>query len=210
MRVESRTRELRTCGPRGRDCRTGVQTLRRALAALATLILLASAQAQPMEVVVRKAGEVITVDVRARVAAEPHLAWTVLTDFDHMADFLSAIKSSQVVSRKGEPLEVAQTGEAKRGFLRFSFATLRAVELVPEHEVRSRLISGSSFKSFEFTTRIDTRGGVTTIVHHGEYVPTTWVPPVIGTALIESETREQFGELMAEMLRRQAARTERR
>ena len=42
-------------------------------------------------------------------------------------------------------------------------------------------------------------------MHHGEYVPKAWLPPMIGVAVIESETRKQFAEFAAEMLRRQAA-----
>ena len=36
------------------------------------------------------------------------------------------------------------------------------------------------------------------------YTPNAWVPPVIGPALIEAETRKQFGELRREILRRSA------
>jgi hypothetical protein len=174
----------------------------------AALSLSLAAQAQPIEVAVQTKGQRVIVDVTAQVAAEPRQAWDVLTDFDHMADYLSALKSSRVTSRKGLALEVAQSGEARRGFLHFSFETVRSVELVPQREVRSRLIRGSSFKSYEFVTRIVPSGaGATTVVHHGEYEPTTWVPPVIGPALIEAETRKQYTELLAEMLRRQAAKT---
>src|ERR1700754_802505 len=129
------------------------------------------AQAQSIEVVVHKEGQRVTVDVTAPVAAEPEHVWSTLTDFDHMADFLSALKSSRVISHKGLSMEVEQAGEARRGFFHFSFSTVRSVELVPEREVRSQLISGDSFKSYEFVTRIVPAGnGMTTIVHHGEYV----------------------------------------
>lgn len=194
------------------ECRIAAP-LRQSLcvALIALLLSPAGADAQTIEVVVKKTGQLVTVDVSTRVSADPQYAWSVLTDFDHMAEFLSAIKSSSVVSRNGTSLEVAQSGEAKRGFLRFSFSTLRAVELLPEHEIRSRLIQGDSFKSFEFVTKVVPAGaGTTIIVHHGEYVPTTWVPPVIGPALIEAETRKQFAELTTEVLRRQALATSRR
>ncbi len=43
------------------------------------------------------------------------------------------------------------------------------------------------------------------VVHHREYVPKAWLPPMVGVAVIELETRKQFDEFSAEMLRRQPA-----
>jgi hypothetical protein len=36
-------------------------------------------------------------------------------------------------------------------------------------------------------------------------VPKAWLPPIVGVAVIESETRKQFAEFAVEMLKRQAA-----
>ena len=157
--------------------------------------------AQPIEVRVEKRGEQIVVDVEATVAAEPRYVWAVLTDYDHMATYLSMLKSSAVVRREGNSLQVEQTGDAKRAFLHFTFHTLRAVELVPGKEITSHLIKGD-FQSYAFTTRIDEKGTGTMITHHGEYVPNAWVPPGIGPSLIRAETTKQYKELIAEMLRR--------
>jgi hypothetical protein len=177
--------------------------VRRWLAAVLALVA-TSTLAQPIEVRVEKRGPEVIVDVEATVAAGAAHAWAVLTDYDHMAEFVSTLKSSSVISRRGNALEVAQTGEAKRAFLHFTFSSVRAVELVPHKEIRSRLISGD-FKSYVFTTRIVDQGATTLIEHHGEYVPNTWVPPGIGPTLIRDETMKQYGELIAEMLKRQRA-----
>ena len=174
-----------------------------------TLVLLlalvaASARAEPIEVAVHTQGERVIVDVTAHVAARREVAWDVLTDYDHMADFVSNLKASVVLSRNDNRLQVEQSGEAKRGFLRFAFSTVRSVELIADREIRSHLVRGD-FKSYEFTTGlVGDASGPTTIVHHGEYVPTRWVPPVIGPTLIETETRKQYAELIAEMLKREA------
>ena len=175
----------------------------------ATLLALAaaSAHADSVDVTVRLQDERVIVDVTAQVAARRTVAWAVLTDYDHMAEFVGNLKTSAVLSRKGNVLEVAQSGEAKRGFLSFAFATVRSVELVAQREIRSRLLRGD-FKSYEFKTGLaGNPSGPTTIVHHGEYVPMRWVPPVVGPALIESETRKQYVELITEMVRREAMAT---
>jgi hypothetical protein len=46
------------------------------------------------------------------------------------------------------------------------------------------------------------------VVNSGRYTPRVWVPPLIGIALIEAETRKQFGEIRAEMLRRSVRSTD--
>ena len=150
---------------------------------------------------VTKAGATISVDVDCPVRAPVAVVWAVLVDYDHMASFVSNLDTSIVRERDGNRLNVYQRGEARRGPLTFPFESVREVELVPYREIRSHLISGD-LKSSEFTTRVVDEGNGVHIVNTGRYVPKVWVPPVIGPTLIEAETRKQFGEIRAEILRR--------
>jgi hypothetical protein len=181
----------------------------RIVAALALAILPAAgpqaAVDQDIEVHVKKEGPEVVVDVDCPVNASAAVAWKVLTDYDHMSEFLSNVQSSSVQSRDGHTLQVYQKGKASRGLLSISFENLRAVELVPYQEIRSRLISGD-MKASAFTTRIVDDGIVVRIIHSGRYTPKIWVPPVIGPTLIADETRKHFGQLRTEILRRSALR----
>ena len=149
----------------------------------------------------KKNGATIIVDVEMAVQVSPLTAWDVLTDYDHMAQFVTNVQASKITDRKGNTLVVAQKSGTAFGLLKFSFDNLREVELVPHSEVRSKLISGD-MKASAFTTRIVSDGGGARVFNHGEFVPTMWVPPVIGTAFLEAETRRQFHELRNEMVRR--------
>ena len=120
-----------------------------------------------------------------------------------MAQFISNLEHSAIESRAGNVLRVRQNGKVSRGFLSMSFDNVREVELVPKREIRSRLISGD-MKASVFTTRIEEVAGRVHIVNAGRYQPTLWIPPVIGPALIRSETQKQFGEIRTEILRRSA------
>ncbi len=151
---------------------------------------------------VKKKGATIIVDVDMAVQVPPLAAWEVLTDYDHMAQFVTNVQSSKITDRKGNTLVVTQKSGTAFGLLKFSFDNVREVELVPHSEVRSKLISGD-MKASAFTTRImSDGGGGARVTNHGEFVPTMWVPPVIGTAFLEAETRKQFHELRNEMMRR--------
>ncbi len=166
---------------------------------------LAAADDADIQVRVSKDGAEITVDVDCPVNTSVAVAWEVLTDYDHMAAFVSNLEESRVQSRVGPTLQVYQKGVAARGPLKFTFEAAREVELVPYQEIRSHLIEGD-LKASAFTTRIVDDGVLIHIVNSGRYTPKIWVPPLIGPALIAAETRKQFGEIRAEILRRTALR----
>ena len=52
-----------------------------------------------------------------------------------------------------------------------------------------------------FTTRLVAEGGATRITSHARFIPDRWIPPAIGLAIPRAETRRQFGELRAEIMR---------
>jgi hypothetical protein len=158
---------------------------------------------QDIVVHVQKDGQNIAVDVDCPVDAPWPLVWEVLTDYDHMAQFISNLEYSGVEHRLDNLLRVHQKGKASRGPLTLKFDNVREVELVPYREIRSRLISGD-MKASDFVTRIAEVAARVHIVNSGRYTPNIWVPPLIGPALIEAETQKQFGEIRTEILRRSA------
>jgi carbon monoxide dehydrogenase subunit G len=160
--------------------------------------------ASDIEVHVQKDGDWIRIEVDFVVDATPAQAWSVLTDYDHMEQIVSNVQESTIIKREGERLEVAQRGRAGVGPLSMKFENVREIVLKHQREIHSRMISGD-MKSSEFTTRITPEGERTHVSNRGRYLPAVFVPPVIGPAFIEAETRKQFHELRTEMLRRKAA-----
>ena len=177
------------------------------LAIVLMLVVAASGvcRADEIAVKVERRGETVVVDVEATAPAPVEQAWAVLTDYDHMTSFVSSLTASRVVERHdADRWHVMQAGRTTVAFMSFAFETVRAVELVRHKEIRSSLVSGD-FKAYASTTSIAPAGSGTRIVHHGEYVPTKWLPPMVGPAVIERETRRQYQEIIAEMERRAAA-----
>jgi hypothetical protein len=60
-------------------------------------------------------------------------------------------------------------------------------------------------KKFEGITRLLPDGSTTRILYRAEATPIDWVPPILGRAFIEHETRKQFLEFRREILRRKHA-----
>jgi hypothetical protein len=191
---------VHTSTHRKRVCRSIPALL---LLAFVPVVAWSASADQDIVVHVVKDGPNISVDVDCPVDAPRSVVWNVLTDYDHMAQFVSNLEFSGVEDRSGDVLRVHQKGKASRGPLTLSFDNVREVELVPLLEIRSRLISGD-MKASEFTTRIVNGATRLHIVNTGRYTPNLWVPPIIGPALIGAETRKQFGEIRAEILRRTA------
>ena len=151
----------------------------------------------------RKDKETIFVDVDCPVRAPVAVIWEVLTDYDHMSGFISTLELQRRRGRRDNILTVRQKGNATLGLLSFTFENVREVEIVPLVEIRSHHISGD-LESSTFTTRVIDVDGTPHIINIGRYIPKTWVPPLVGPALIGGETRKQFADIRAEILRRSA------
>jgi hypothetical protein len=160
-----------------------------------------SADDSDIQVQVQQRGRWIVVDVAMSVGATPLESWKVMTDYDNMASFVSNLESSRIIKRVGDTLTVMQKGKASRGPLTFSFENVRQIVLTPYREIHSHLISGD-LEASDFTTQVVDHGTFTEIINHGEFIPNVWVPPLIGPGVIGAETRKQFGQLRAEILRR--------
>lgn len=152
---------------------------------------------------VQKEGDAVVIDLTVTVAASPQETWAVLVDFDHMPQFLSNLKSSKILERDGNKWKVAQKGQSSHGPFSFAFENLREVELKPFESIRSHLISGTMTK-LEGLTQLFPSGTGTRIVYHSETISNVWVPPVVGTSIVEGEVRKQFQEMEAEILKRKA------
>jgi ribosome-associated toxin RatA of RatAB toxin-antitoxin module len=176
-------------------------------ATLAVLLALVGAAAIPaaperIAVKVEKSGQRITIDVVALADAPVAQAWSVFTDYEAMPTFLKNVTTSKVLKREGNSLTVEQAGAVRVAFMRFAFHAVRSVELAPMREIRSGQLSGD-FKEYASLTSfsLGEHGGAR-IHHHGSYVPKSWIPPVIGKAMIESETRRQYEQFLTEVERR--------
>ena len=186
-----------------------VRVMRHAAALVLTVVLALPAAASDdnsdIAVKVRKDGDTIHVAVDCPVRASPAVAWDVMTDYENMAKFITNLTQSTVRMHMGNRMQVFQKGKASRGPFSMSFENLREIELVPKSEIRSKLIAGDILPA-QFVTRIEERDGTTYVTHTGSYTPSIWVPPGIGPAMIEAETRKQYGEYRAEILRRAHSR----
>jgi hypothetical protein len=140
-----------------------------------------------------------------RVFASPKQVLAVLTDFDHMADFVPNLIASRIVSRSGNVFRIHQQGKAVFGPFSFPFESERRIEWFPEGRLVAQALSGST-KYMRSELRYQGVAGGTRIDYQMEVVPDRWIPSSMGVSLMRHELAEQFSALAREMARRQNLR----
>jgi len=161
----------------------------------------ATADASDVAVTIDYHGNTVDVVVDMTVDATPEQVFAVLTDYDHMTRFVSNVEASRIVGRDGDRLTVEQRSRLVFGPFSFAFVNVREVTSVPTREIRTRVTDGD-MKGSAFTTTLRAQGARTHVDNRGHFDLDVWLPPVIGPAVLESETRKQFEEFRTEILRR--------
>ncbi|NBU12791.1 MAG: hypothetical protein EBT40_05205, partial [Betaproteobacteria bacterium] len=126
-------------------CRRALGWCRSGLLALLVSWPFALAEAGTVRVSVER--EVQTLQVNATLSALAPLdqCYAVLTDFDHLADFIPGMRSSAVVSEPGEPLRVRQLSRAGFGLLGVTVDTTLGLTLSPPQAGSSARIDFGQF-----------------------------------------------------------------
>ena len=133
--------------------------------------------------------------------AHPDLARLVLTDYEHLADFIPDMHSSRIVST--QPLQVEQLGTAS--FLIFSFP-LRVVLEIDQREDGSlnfHSVAGN-LHDMHGSYQLEATAEGTRLHYAARFKPDFQVPPFIGAAIMRREIERQFDSLLREMEHRQA------
>lgn len=171
------------------------------------LALMAGADATvpaPVVKVERHAG-VFRIEAEMSVKVDPATAWGVLTDYNHLAEFMPDMRESRIVSGPGEPVLVEQ--KAMTGFLvfRFPIEVVLKVEESPCSRVAFQAVKGN-VKELRGEWRVAGDRSPVTILYATHLEPDFWVPPLVGPALIRADVEAQMIGLAREMVRRKEQR----
>jgi carbon monoxide dehydrogenase subunit G len=174
-----------------------------AVASWAMLAAVSLAGDRDIDVQVRKERSAYEINLEFTVPATIEQTWNVLADYEHMAQIVSNIDSSRIVSRDGNRLTVAQTSHGKVGPLHVSVDGVREIMLTPFSEIRSHLVKGD-LKASDFTTSLHAEGPATRVTVSGRLVAAAWVSWALSAETVAAQTRRQYQELRNEILRRKA------
>ncbi len=146
-------------------------------------------------------GKVIRVSASVDLPVDPAIAWKVLTDYDHYADFITGLVESHVVSRSPEGLVVEQKGDIGVLFFRQSAYTRMLVTEQPPTAVVSRGLEGS-FRDLTGRYELQPAGSGVRLTYSGSFVPDFFLPPLVGMAIVHHTLERNFSELAGEIVKR--------
>lgn len=168
------------------------------------LVLFLVAQAQAAEVVVHalRQGEVLHVEASAEFEADVRKTWQVLTDYEHLSDFIPGMLLSRVITRNGHALVVEQKGEARLLFFSYPIRVRLAVEEIPYERINARAVAGN-FREMVGAYYLQAGKRRLILRYSGRMTPDFFVPPLIGTLVLRRNVERQFSALVDEIVRRQ-------
>jgi carbon monoxide dehydrogenase subunit G len=129
------------------------------------------------------------------------VAWDVLTDFDHMAQWVPNVSESKVVKRDDTAVIIEQRGVARYGAASFPYTTERKLELTQPNAIKSTQIKGS-MRRVESMMLLEADGKGTRLTYHLEIVPSIFAVALLSKRFLEHEVAEQFTAIVGEMTRR--------
>lgn len=145
----------------------------------------------------------LQLNISYRVPVSPREAWSVLTDFDHMANFVPNLESSQVTQRSSKSLQIEQRGSISLGMIPIHYESKRQIELTPYKMIRSHSLSGNTrLDSIMVLTPI---GKDTLLAYRATAVPDLPVPSSMVGSYMGEMLENQFKAMGQEMLRRTQA-----
>jgi carbon monoxide dehydrogenase subunit G len=140
-------------------------------------------------------------DVLMHAPVPAAVAWEVLTDFEHMAQWVPNVRASRVLKRERNSVTVEQHGLARYGALGFPYTSRRRIEMVEPLTVRSIQVEGS-MRRFDSLMTLEPDEKGTRLTYHLEMVPGLVARAVLSRSFLEHELAEQFGAIVGEMVRR--------
>lgn len=161
------------------------------------------AGAQELVIEVERQGEFITVSASALMQVDARIAWEVLSDYDNLAHFIPDMKSSRVVSRRGDRVVVEQKGEFGFFFYRQSVNVTLEVLEQPQRRIVARRIDGN-IRELETRYDLETTAAGVHFDYTGRFIPNFSLPPLIGMPIVRRIVERRFRAMVEEIVRRDA------
>jgi ribosome-associated toxin RatA of RatAB toxin-antitoxin module len=167
---------------------------------LTLLVLLRPVGAAEVTVSATRSGEALQVEASAEFEGSLTRAWQVLTDYGRFTAFVPDLHVSRVISRDRNNALVEQKGAARLLFWSYPMDVRLAVTEHPYERVESQSVAGN-FREMRNTYRLEMRRGHVLLHYSGRMVPDFYVPPLIGTLVLQHNVESTFRALVNEMER---------
>lgn len=170
-----------------------------ALAAACSVSCLA--QAQDVSIRIGRDGEFVTISASALMRVDSHIAWEVLSDYGHLAEFIPDVKSSRVISRHGNVVRVEQIGEVGFLFYKEPVNVILEVHEEPETRIVARGLEGN-IRGLDTRYELHSSDAGVRLDYTGRFAPAFTIPPLIGMPIVNRLIERRFRAMVGEIERR--------
>lgn len=139
------------------------------------------------------------------VQASPQHAWSVLTDYDRLAEFVPDLLYSRLLSRDGTRAVVEQRSQAGLLFLTHTIHIVVRVTEQPTSAIDVALVSGNMKRyraHWELAPATESGVAGTRITYDGVMEPDFFIPALIGESLVQTNVKRMVEAVIAEINRR--------
>ena len=162
-----------------------------------------SAAAQEISIHTARDGDFVMVSASAVMQVDLRIAWEVVSDYDHLAQFIPDMKSSRVVSRNGNSVRVEQKGEIGFFFYRQPVDVVLEVLEQPPRRITARSVEGN-IRDLETRYELQATDSGVKLGYAGRFDPEFSLPPLIGMPILRRIVERRFRAMVEEILRRDA------
>jgi len=143
---------------------------------------------------------VYQIESSGTVAATPAAVWRILTDYNHLADYLPNLKSARVVSRNGDSVIVEQLGTARFLFFRQTIRLLVQVRERAPDRIDVSLIDGD-MKVYRASWELSPVAGAagTRLTYNATIVPKFHVPGFVGTDTVRQDVARMMEAVLVRL-----------
>lgn len=153
--------------------------------------------APALTVGVERADGVYRISARGEVAAAPAAVWRILTDYEHMAEFVPDLERARVLSRSGDEAVIEQFGVARFLFFRRAIRLVVQARERPITQIDISLVDGD-MKLYHCTwqlTAVPATGG-TRVDYRGTLAPKFYVPGMMGSSMVRADVERMMTAVM--------------
>ena len=160
--------------------------------------------AQQLQIETAEQDEAVLVKASAIMQVRPTTAWNVISDYEHLAEFVPGMHSSRVLQRNGNQVLLEQKGSLGFLFFRQAIEIRLAVNEWPQQRIIAHSVGGN-LKQMDGSYTLETLAdGRVRLSYSARLVPAFTIPPLLGKAVVRQLLTRQFKALVDEILHREA------
>jgi len=145
-------------------------------------------------------GKMYQIESSGTVAASPAAVWRILTDYNHMADYVPDMKSARVVARTGDKVIIEQHGAARLLFFSRDIRLVVQVHEQAPNKIDVSLVDGDMkvYRCRWELTPVAATGG-TRILYSATIEPKFYVPGLVGASLVRKDIAKMMKAVLARL-----------